>query len=54
MARRVLIKLSGEGLSNKEKRLSIDPQVMKGIVLQIKKIVDSGTQVAIVIGGGNF
>lgn len=52
--KRVLIKLSGEGLSNKEKRLSIDPQVVNQLVEQIKKIVESGTQVGIVVGGGNF
>ncbi len=54
MSRRVLVKLSGEGLSNKAKGLSIDPQVVAGIVKQIKKIVEGGTQVAVVIGGGNF
>ena len=52
--KRVLIKLSGEGLSNKEKRLSIDPQVVSKLVQQIKKIVENGTQVGIVVGGGNF
>lgn len=54
MSKRVLIKLSGEGLSNKEKNLSIDPQMVRGLVKQIKEIISQGTQVAIVIGGGNF
>ena len=54
MSRRVLIKLSGEGLSNKANNLSIDPKIVKNLVLQIKEIVKNGTQVAIVIGGGNF
>ena len=52
--KRVLIKLSGEGLSNKEKGLSIDPQVVDTIVNQIKEIQKKGTQVGIVVGGGNF
>lgn len=52
--KRVLIKLSGEGLSSKENGLSIDPQIVNEIVAQIKQIVESGTQVAIVVGGGNF
>lgn len=52
--KRILIKLSGEGLSNKKKDLSIDPNVVSGLVEQIKKIVKQGTQVGIVIGGGNF
>ncbi len=51
---RILIKLSGEGLSNKEKGLTIDPVVVDGLVIQVKKIVESGFQVGIVIGGGNF
>lgn len=54
MSRRVLVKLSGEGLSNKENGLSIDPKVVAGIANQIKQIVEGGTQVAVVVGGGNF
>lgn len=52
--KRVLIKLSGEGLSSKENGLSIDPQIVNEIVEQIRQIVEQGTQVAIVVGGGNF
>lgn len=51
---RILIKLSGEGLSNKEKGLDIDPKVVNALVKQIQEIVDGGTQVGIVVGGGNF
>jgi len=54
MSKRILVKLSGEGLSNKEKGLSIDPQVVAGLAEQIKTITNEGTQVAVVIGGGNF
>ncbi len=52
--KRVVIKLSGEGLSSKDENLAIDPKVIDGLVQQIKKIQEKGTQVAIVVGGGNF
>ena len=52
--KRILIKLSGEGLSNKQKGLDIDPEVILGIAKQVKQITDKGTQVGIVVGGGNF
>lgn len=52
--KRVLIKLSGEGLANKEKSLAIDPVVVTDLVNQIKQIKEKGVQVGIVIGGGNF
>ena len=54
MTKRVIIKLSGEGLSNKEKGLSIDPAVVKGIALQIKEMQKDGFQIGIIVGGGNF
>lgn len=52
--KRVLIKLSGEGLSSKEKGLSIDPEIVKQLVDQIGIIAKDNTQVGIVVGGGNF
>ena len=52
--KRILIKLSGEALSNKEKKLDIDPKITKELVIQIKKIISKGIQVGIVVGGGNF
>lgn len=52
--KRILIKVSGEGLANKAKNLDIDPVVVNGLVGQIKKITEKGTQVGIVVGGGNF
>lgn len=52
--KRVLIKLSGEGLASKEKSLAIDPAVVTDLVNQIKQIKEKGVQVGIVIGGGNF
>ncbi|TQC51500.1 UMP kinase [Mycoplasmopsis mucosicanis] len=52
--KRILVKLSGEGLANKSKSLAIDYDHVENIALQLKKIVDSGVQVSVVIGGGNF
>ena len=52
--RRVLIKLSGEALQNKESGLSIDPEIVSGIAERIKTVVKMGVQVALVVGGGNI
>lgn len=51
---RILLKLSGEWLANKESNLSIDYQVVKKIAKQLKILVSKNIQVAIVVGGGNF
>lgn len=50
---RVLLKLSGEALSG-EKGTGLDFFVMKEVCLAIKRCVDMGVQVGIVVGGGNF
>ena len=50
---RVLLKLSGEALAGEKKTGFDEATVLKGAE-QVKKIVDDGMQVAIVIGGGNF
>ena len=52
--KRIIIKLSGEGLANDEKKLSIDPKVVDDIASQIKQIKEKGIQVGVVVGGGNF
>ncbi|KKB26675.1 Uridylate kinase [Mycoplasmopsis meleagridis] len=52
--KRILVKLSGEGLVNKEKSLAIDYNLVNNIALQLKTVVDEGVEVALVIGGGNF
>ena len=51
--KRVLLKLSGEALAG-EKKHGIDTETVGKICDQIKKIVEMGAQVAIVVGGGNF
>lgn len=51
--KRVLLKLSGEALLG-TKGYGIDPTVLQQYAEEIKKVVELGTQVAIVIGGGNI
>ena len=51
--KRVLLKLSGEALAG-EKHTGFDEATCIQVANQVKKIVDSGVQVGIVIGGGNF
>lgn len=49
---RILLKLSGEVFGGGQ--LGVDPKVVDSIAHQIADVVNSGTQVAIVVGGGNF
>lgn len=51
--RRVLLKLSGEALAG-DKKTGFDEATVRQVAGQVKKSVDEGVQVAIVIGGGNF
>ena len=51
--KRVLLKLCGEALAG-EKKTGFDEETVRGVALQVKKIVELGTEVGIVIGGGNF
>ncbi len=50
---RILLKLSGEALAG-EKKTGFDEATCMEVAKQIKTLVDGGTQIAIVIGGGNF
>jgi len=52
--KRVLLKLSGETLQNRDTGLSIDPEVVDGIAARIKTVVETGVQIGIVVGGGNI
>ena len=52
--KRVLLKLSGEALMGGNKALGIDPATVFNIAEQIKRVVDMGAEVAIVVGGGNI
>ena len=51
--KRVLLKLSGEAFMGK-KRFGIDPPVLTRVAQQIKRVIEQGVEVAIVVGGGNF
>lgn len=51
--KRVLLKLSGEIFAG-EKGFGIDGVTLGKICDSIKKVVDMGVEVAIVVGGGNF
>ncbi len=52
--KRVLLKLSGEALQNRETGLSIDPGVARNVGERVKAVVEMGIQVALVVGGGNI
>ncbi len=51
--RRILLKLSGEALAG-DKKTGFDEATVHKVAVQVKELVDSGVQVGIVIGGGNF
>lgn len=51
--KRVLLKLSGEALAG-DKKTGFDEATCIEVAKQVRKLVDERTQVAIVIGGGNF
>ena len=50
---RILLKLSGEALAG-EKKFGFDEETVLMVARQVKEIMDKGTEVGIVIGGGNF
>jgi len=51
--KRILLKLSGEALQGKQ-GYGIDPEVLSTLADEIRELVEIGTSVAIVIGGGNI
>lgn len=51
--KRVLLKVSGEALAG-ENKTGLNPATLSSISAAIKKCVDMGVQIAIVVGGGNF
>ncbi|WDF45124.1 UMP kinase [Chryseobacterium sp. KACC 21268] len=51
--KRILLKLSGEALMG-ERQYGIDNDRLREYAVEIKKVVDKGCEVAIVIGGGNI
>ena len=51
--KRVLIKVSGEAISG-EKGFGIDETILSNICINIKKAVEMGVEIGLVIGGGNI
>ena len=51
--KRILLKLSGEALAG-DKKTGIDAETVGKICDEIKKIVELGVEVTVVVGGGNF
>jgi uridylate kinase len=51
--KRVLLKLSGEALMG-ELDYGVDPDRIKAIACQVRVVVDSGVELAIVVGAGNI
>lgn len=51
--RRILLKLSGEALMG-DGDFGIDPAIMERMANDIRMLVDAGTQIGVVIGGGNI
>ena len=53
--KRILLKLSGEALLGEQRNGDpFNPKIIEQYAQDIKKVVDLGVQVAIVIGGGNI
>ncbi len=50
---RILLKLSGEALAG-DKKTGFDEPTVTAVAKQVKQLVDNGTEVGVVIGGGNF
>lgn len=51
--KRVLLKISGESLAG-DNKFGLDTPTVKTIASEMKEVYDSGVQIAIVVGGGNF
>jgi uridylate kinase len=52
--KRVLLKLSGEAFADPTHGFGIDPRIVASIARQVAEARDSGTELALVIGGGNI
>lgn len=52
--KRVVLKLSGEALREPGSEDNISPEIVDGIARQIKAAHQTGLEIAIVVGGGNF
>lgn len=51
--KRILLKLSGEQLAGKYE-FGVDPEIASFLAAEVKKVIDSGCQVVMIVGGGNM
>jgi uridylate kinase len=51
--RRVVVKLSGEALQGSQSH-GLDPAVLNKIAVDLARAAELGTEIAVVVGGGNF
>jgi uridylate kinase len=51
--KRILLKLSGEQLAGKYE-FGVDPEIASFLANEVKKVVESGCQVVMIVGGGNM
>jgi uridylate kinase len=51
--RRTLLKLSGESLMG-DREYGVDPRTVASIAREVVAVQEAGTQIAVVVGGGNF
>ena len=51
--KKILLKVSGEALAG-ENKFGLDEKTLEKISQSIKKVVDMGVEVSVVVGGGNF
>ena len=52
--KRILLKISGEALQNKNKGLNHDPEILADVAKQFKQMLSMGAEIAVVVGGGNI
>ncbi len=52
--KRAILKLSGEALRDIHSRDNISPEIVDRIALEIREAVETGLELGIVVGGGNF
>ena len=54
MYKRIVLKISGEALAGEQEGVTFFQPVVDELVRQVKTVLKNGTQVCLVIGGGNF
>jgi len=52
--KRILLKISGEALQNREKGLNHDPDLLGKVATEFKQMLEMGAEIAVVVGGGNI